>query len=130
MAPARLLLQTHAGGEGGVASGLPFSGGMTRDHAVTPGVMETKLFSILLLHMGKKEKVQESWAEIQLTPAFAGTIMKCKYCGHFLTKQIYPFIKHLFKEKILLYFFLFPLPCSMMLMQVVHQIPHCITMPK
>lgn len=43
MAPARLLLQTHAEAEGGVTPGLPFSGWMTRDHAVTPGMMETKV---------------------------------------------------------------------------------------
>lgn len=53
MAPARLLPQILVGGEGGVPSGLPFIGGMTRDHAVTPGTMETKLFSVLPLRTGR-----------------------------------------------------------------------------
>lgn len=52
--------QTLAAGEGGAASGLPFSGGMSRDHAVTPGMMEMKLFSILPCHTGRKVKAQES----------------------------------------------------------------------
>lgn len=56
MVPARLLCQTLAGSEGEGAPGLPFSGRMTRDHAVTPGMMETKLFNVLPLHTGRKEK--------------------------------------------------------------------------
>jgi len=60
MASARFLLQTHAGAECEVASGLPFSGGMTRDHVETHGMMETELFRILPHHRGRKEKTRES----------------------------------------------------------------------
>lgn len=94
-----------SGGECGVGFGLPFSGRMTRDHAATPGMMETKLFSILPLHTGRKEKAQESWADIQLTLTFAGTIIKCKYYRQFLKKPnlsftcLCSFIRHLFKDK-------------------------------
>lgn len=53
MAPEGLLPPTFT--EGGVASGLPLSGRMTRAQA-GPGMMELKLFNILALHTGRREK--------------------------------------------------------------------------
>lgn len=56
-APARLLpLHPHLG----PASGLLFRRGMPEDHAVTPGTMKIKLFSILPCHSGRKENASES----------------------------------------------------------------------